>query len=189
MPDSDEVDLGPGTLLISAPMMQDPNFRRSVVLLCEHNDREGTFGLILNRELDVHLGDVLDEYLAYDPPLYMGGPVQRETLHFLHTRDDIPGGVGLPGDVTWGGDFEVVQQVAKGGDAAPENLRFFLGYAGWGPGQLEGEIGEEAWIPAPGAAADLLFDTDPGQLWRTILRRMGGEYAVLANFPDDPRMN
>jgi len=126
MPDSDEVDLGPGTLLISAPMMQDPNFRRSVVLLCEHNDREGTFGLILNRELDVSLGDVLDEYVTYDPPLYMGGPVQRETLHYLHTRADIPGGVALPGDMTWGGDFEAVQQLAKGGDAAPDNLRFFL---------------------------------------------------------------
>jgi putative transcriptional regulator len=184
-----EVDLTPGTFLISAPMMQDPNFRRSVVLLCEHNDREGTFGLILNRELDVHLGDVLDEYVTYDPPLYMGGPVQRETLHVLHTRpDEIPGGIDLGNDVTWGGDFEVVQQIAKGGDAAPDNLRFFLGYAGWGPGQLEGELGEEAWIPAPGAA-DLVFDTDPDQLWRTILRRMGGEYAVLANFPDDPRMN
>jgi len=172
MPNSDEVDLGPGTLLISAPMMQDPNFRRSVVLLCEHNDREGTFGLILNRELDVSLGDVLDEYVTYDPPLYMGGPVQNETLHYVHTRDDIPGG----------------QQLAKGGDAAPDNLRFFLGYAGWGPGQLEAELGEEAWIPAPGAA-EFIFDTNPDQLWRTILRRMGGEYAVLANFPDDPRMN
>jgi len=184
-----EVDLTPGTFLISAPLMQDPNFRRSVVLLCEHNEREGTFGLILNRELDVHLGDVLEDYMTYDPPLYMGGPVQRETLHVLHTRpDDIPGGMPLGNDVTWGGDFEVVQQVAKGGDAAPDNLRFFLGYAGWGPGQLRAELGEDAWIPAPGAA-DLVFETDPGQLWRTILRRMGGEYAFLANFPDDPRMN
>ena len=188
MPDFD-VELTPGTFLISAPMMQDPNFRRSVVLLCEHNEREGTFGLTLNRELDVHLADVLDEHVTYDPPLYMGGPVQRETLHVLHTRpNEIPGGMPLGNDVTWGGDFEVVQQVAKGGDAAPGNLRFFLGYAGWGPGQLRAELGEDAWIPAPGAA-DLVFETDPGQLWRTILRRMGGEYAFLANFPDDPRMN
>lgn len=187
MPDS-EARLEPGTLLISAPMMQDPNFRRSVVLLCEQNDEEGAFGLILNRELDVQLGDVLEGYMTYDPPLYLGGPVQRDTLHYLHTRDDIPGGIPLPGDVTWGGDFEVVQELAKGGDASPDNLRFFLGYAGWGPGQLEDEIGEEAWIQAP-SAARVVFDTEPDQLWRTVLRRMGGEYAVLANFPDDPRMN
>lgn len=188
MLDSD-VDLQPGTLLISAPMMQDPNFRRTVVLLCEHQAEEGTFGLTLNRPLDVQLGEVLDEFVAYDPPLYLGGPVQRDTLHYLHTRpDEIPGGLSLPGNVSWGGNFEIVQQIAKQGTASSENLRFFLGYAGWGPGQLKAELDEDAWLLAPGAA-DLIFDTDPDQLWRTVLRRMGGEYAVLANFPDDPRMN
>lgn len=188
MPDS-EVDLAPGTLLISAPMMQDPNFRRSVVLLCEHRQGEGTFGLTLNRQLDVQLGDVLEDFVAYNPPLYLGGPVQRETLHYLHTRSDtIPGGVSLPDNVTWGGNFDIVQQLAKSGDVSSADLRFFLGYAGWGPGQLEAELDEEAWILAPGAA-DLIFDVKPEALWRTILRRMGGEYAVLANFPDDPRMN
>lgn len=188
MPDSD-VELAPGTLLISAPMMQDPNFRRAVILLCEHDPIEGSFGLVLNRELDVQLGDVLDGYFAYNPALYLGGPVQRDTLHYLHTRpDDIPGGVALPGDVTWGGNFEVVQQIVQGGEASPDNLRFFLGYAGWSARQLEGELDEDAWILAPGTA-ELVFDTDPDQLWRTALRRMGGEYAVLANFPDDPRMN
>ena len=188
MPDS-EADLSPGTLLISAPMMQDPNFRRTVVLLCEHEPGEGTFGLTLNRELDVQLGDVLEDFAAYNPPLYLGGPVQRETLHYLHTRsNDIPGGVDLPGDVTWGGNFETVQQIVKGGDASFDDLRFFLGYAGWGPGQLEAELDDAAWITAPGAT-DLIFDTEPDALWRTVLRRMGGEYAVLANFPDAPRMN
>lgn len=188
MPDSD-VDLQPGALLISAPMMQDPNFRRTVVLLCEHQPEEGTFGLTLNRPLDVQLGDVLEEFVSYDPTLYLGGPVQRDTLHYLHTRpDEIPGGMSLPGNITWGGNFEIVQQIAKQGTASSENLRFFLGYAGWGPGQLEAEVEEDAWLLAPGVA-DLIFDTDPEQLWRTVLRHMGGEYAVLANFPDDPRMN
>ena len=184
-----EVDLAPGTLLISAPMMQDPNFRRTVILLCEHQPGEGTFGLTLNRQLDLQLGDVLEDFVAYDPPIYLGGPVQRDTLHYLHTRpDEIPGGIALPGNVTWGGDFEIVQQLAKGGKASVEDLRFFLGYAGWGPGQLERELDEEAWILSSNAA-DLVFDTEPDRLWRTVLRRMGGEYAVLANFPDDPRMN
>ena len=188
MPDSVD-DLAPGTLLISAPMMQDPNFRRTVVLICEHQPGEGTFGLTLNRELNLQLGDALDDFVAYNPSLYLGGPVQRETLHYLHTRpDDVPGGVPLPGNVVWGGNFEAVQQLARSGDASADDLRFFLGYAGWGPGQLEAELDEEAWIPAA-QAPDLLFDTEPDALWRTILRRMGGEYAVLANFPDDPRMN
>ena len=188
MPDSN-VELAPGTLAISAPMMQDPNFRRTVILICEHRPGEGSFGLVLNRALDVQLGDVLEGHFAYDPTLYLGGPVQRETLHYIHTRpDDIPGGQSLPGGVTWGGNFERVQQMAQTGDVAEGDLRFFLGYSGWGPGQLEGELDDEAWILAPNAA-DLVFEADPDGLWRTVLRRMGGEYAVLANFPDDPRMN
>jgi putative transcriptional regulator len=188
MPNSD-VELSPGTLAISAPMMQDPNFRRTVVLICEHQPGKGSFGLVLNRELDMHLGDVLDGPFAYNPSLYLGGPVQRETLHYLHTRtDDVPGGLPLPGGVTWGGNFERVQQLAQTGDASADALRFFLGYSGWGPGQLEDELDDEAWILAP-SAADLIFDVAPDDLWRTVLRRMGGEYAVLANFPDDPRMN
>lgn len=186
MPD---VDLSPGTLAISAPMMQDPNFRRTVVLICEHQPGTGSFGLVLNRQLDMQLGDVLEGRFAYDPPLYLGGPVQRETLHYLHTRpDDVPGGIPLSDGVTWGGNFERVQQLTQTGDASADGLRFFLGYSGWGPGQLEDELDDEAWILAP-SAADLIFEVEPDALWRTVLRRMGGEYAVLANFPDDPRMN
>jgi len=182
------VELTPGTLAISAPMMKDPNFRRTVVLICAHRPGEGSFGLILNRELDMHLGDVLEGSFNFDPSLYLGGPVQRESLHYLHTRpDDIVGGKSLPGDVTWGGNFEHVQQMAQNGDLSPADLRFFLGYAGWGPGQFEEEL-DDAWILAPNAA-HLVFEVNPEDLWRTTLRRMGGEYAVLANFPDDPRMN
>jgi len=181
--------LSPGTLAISAPMMQDPNFRRTVILICEHQPDEGSFGLILNREIDVQLGDVMEGVFAHDPSLYLGGPVQRETLHYVHARpDDIPGGIPLPGPVTWGGNFERVQELAQRGDVSDDDIRFFLGYAGWGPGQLEDELDEDAWILAP-SAADLIFEADPDQLWRTVLRQMGGEYAVLANFPDDPRMN
>jgi len=188
MPDPD-ADLAPGTLAISAPMMKDPNFRRTVILVCEHQPSEGSFGLILNRELDVQLGDVMDGTFDYDPPLYLGGPVQRETLHYLHTRPDaISGGIPLPGDLTWGGNFEQVREMAQAGTVSDDDIRFFLGYSGWGPGQFEGELDKDAWILAPDAAP-LVFEADPEQLWRTVLRRMGGEYAVLANFPDDPRMN
>jgi putative transcriptional regulator len=186
---SRDVDLAPGALLVSAPMMQDPNFRRAVVLLCEHQPEQGTFGLILNQPVDVQLGDVVEGVFAYDPPLHLGGPVQRDTLHFLHRRpDDIPGGIELPGSITWGGDFEAVQETARRGDASPEDLRFFVGYAGWSPGQLEEEFEEDAWILAPGSA-DVIFSASPDELWRSVLRRMGGQYAMLANFPDDPRMN
>jgi putative transcriptional regulator len=187
MADTD-LDPRPGTVLISPPMLQDPNFRRTVVLLCEHND-EGSFGLILNRPLDIDLNDVLEDYLPFDDPVGLGGPVQRNTLHFIHRRDDlIPGSIELPNGVHWGGDFDQIKTLLQGGDLSGDDVRFFVGYAGWSPGQLQGEIDNDGWIVTQ-TGADVLFPDDPSTLWRSVLRSMGGEYAILANFPDDPRMN
>jgi putative transcriptional regulator len=181
-------ELAPGALLISVPMMDDPNFRRSVVLVCEHEEA-GSFGLTLNRPIDATLGDVMDGFYAFDPTLHLGGPVQRDTLHFVHRAGDrIPDGIELPGGVTWGGDFDVVQDLAQSGDLSNDDIRFFLGYSGWSPGQLQAELDEEAWIVAE-SGAHVLFEEQPDELWRAVLRRMGGEYALLSNFPDDPRMN
>ena len=179
--------LAPGVLLVAHPMLGDPNFRRSVVLICEHSP-EGSFGLILNRPLDLELGDVVDG-LAGDDLLSLGGPVQQDTLHFLHRHDDVlEGAIPVMEGVHWGGDFEMVKTLVWAEQASPRDLRFFLGYAGWSAGQLEEEVDEGGWFLTP-ATDDLVFADAPQQLWRTVLRRMGGEYALLANFPDDPRMN
>lgn len=175
-------------MLVAAPMMRDPNFHRSVILLCEHGEN-GTFGLILNHPLDMQLGDVIEEFFAYDPPVHLGGPVQRNTLHYVHRRpEDVPEGVALADGVVWGGDFESLKSIVRTGDVDYGDVRFFLGYAGWSPGQLEEEVEEGAWIPTS-IVPDLVFDSGVQELWREVLRRMGGEYALLSTFPDDPRLN
>lgn len=181
--------LASGMLLVSAPVLEDPNFRRTVVLLCDHQPQKGSFGLVLTQPTDVHLSDVLEGMYLYDPVLHIGGPVQRDTLHFVHRMPDaIPGGVPLPGGVVWGGDFDAVQARAHRGSGSADTLRFFVGYSGWGPGQLQAERDEEAWIVSSVSPA-LLFDTPPDRLWGAVLRKMGGEFAWLSNFPDDPQMN
>ena len=182
-----EPDPAPGVLLIAQPMVHGQTFRRTVLLLCEHGP-DGSFGLILNRPLDLALGDVLGGFAGRTDPLSLGGPVHPDTLHFLHRYGEhIPDAVEVFGDVGWGGDFESVQTLlnAAGTDSA---IRFFMGYAGWSPGQLDDEIEEGAWICSPPLPDDV-FPDDPDRLWRTTLRRLGGKYAILANFPDDPRMN
>ena len=187
MPDS-ETDPRPGTLLISPPMLEDPNFRRTVVLLCEHG-AEGSFGLILNRPLDLHLSEAVEGFYAYDDTLSLGGPVQRDTLHFVHRCGEAhPDGIALADGVHWGGDFETLRTLLQQGEIDGDDVRFFVGYAGWSPGQLDGEIEQGGWILTESDAA-AVFPDDAAKLWRAVLRRMGGEYAILANFPDDPRMN
>ena len=176
-----------GTLLIAPPMVRDSNFSRSVVLLCEHR-ADGSFGLVLNRPLPVDLSDILEGLKGGDQ-VSMGGPVQRDTLHFLHRHGDaVTGSIEVTAGVYWGGDFEAVRLLIESELTSKRKLRFFLGYAGWSAGQLEAEIQAGGWFLAQAEVA-LVFPSDPKGLWRTALRRMGGEYALLVNFPDHPRVN
>lgn len=183
-----ETPLQAGTLLVAPPTLLDPNFRRTVVLVCEHNT-EGCFGLVLNRPLDVQLDEVLDEVQGYDDALSLGGPVQPETLHYLHRHGQtVPGAAAVAEGLYWGGDFDVLRALVRGGETDDRTLRFFLGYAGWGRTQLEEEIDAGGWILTE-ALPEEVFSETPDGLWRAVLRRMGGEYALLSNFPDNPRMN
>ncbi len=180
-----------GTLLISQPFLGDPNFERSVVLLCRYSPAEGAFGLVLTRPTPLLLGDVL----ALPPtaalpvarlPLFTGGPVQPDTLHFVHQRAELPGASALGQGVFWGGDFD---QFLAGLDAdAGPTVRLFAGYSGWSAGQLEEEIGRGSWIRQP-ASAGKVFTLESDAFWRTILREKGGRYRALANYPLDPRLN
>ena len=159
-----------------------------MVLLCEHGP-EGSFGLILNRPLTLQLSEVMEEIHQYDAPLSLGGPVQPNTLHYLHRFGDrIPDALSLPEDIYWGGDFDVLKVLIEEEPTTAQDLRFFLGYAGWSPGQLESEIEQGGWILSDTLNA-FVFPEEADNLWRTVLRHKGGEYAILANFPDDPRMN
>ena len=183
-------DMAPaaGVLLIAPPMMQDPNFRRSVVLLCEHGV-DGSFGLMLNRSISLNLTDVVEGMDLYDGPLCMGGPVQPNTLHVLHRYGSSVGeSIEVIEQIYWGGDFDTIQKKIEKETTTSEDIRFFLGYAGWTPGQLDAEIEQDGWIVAP-SDGEVIFPEEPETLWADTLRRMGGEYALLANFPDDPRLN
>lgn len=183
----------PGTLLISEPFLGDPNFERSVVLLCRHHPAEGAFGLVLNRRTNAALGDVMELPLgdaspAAPLPLYLGGPVQPETLHYLHRRPDVPGAEPLGQGVYWAGDFDVLVGLLNSGEVTGDEVRFFVGYSGWSGGQLEEEIGRQSWIRQP-ASAGKVFTLATDAFWRDILREKGGRFRALSNYPIDPRLN
>ena len=176
-----------GSLLIAEPYMGDTNFERSVVLVCEHNSL-GTFGLVLNQPTSIHLDDVIDDIRA-ELPLFVGGPVQQNTLHFLHRRPDlIDGSVPVVDGLYWSGDFDQIKQAVNVGTLTERDARFFIGYSGWDAGQLADELTQKAWIVSH-IDADFLFDTPTGEFWRGVLKRMGGEYKAIAHYPVDPRLN
>jgi putative transcriptional regulator len=178
-----------GDLLLSEPFLPDPNFERTVILLCEHNE-EGSFGFVLNKQSNVRFSDVMEDAEQIDQDLYIGGPVQQDTLHFIHEDSyDLEGGRKVKNGIIWGGNFEQLLFHADTGLFNNDQFRFFLGYSGWSPGQLEEELKQNSWIIFKNVSKELIFRTNPDELWRVVLKRMGGKYSLFSQYPVDPNMN
>lgn len=178
-----------GRLLVATPVLGDPNFDRTVVLVLEHAD-EGAVGLVLNRPSGTAVGEPLpewDDVTASPSVIFVGGPVSRSAVIGLaRGRDQAPTDVWRPvvagvGIVDLAGRPEDVS-------AAVSDLRLFAGYAGWGGGQLEAEIGAGAWWVVEAHPADALSDHPEG-LWSAVLERQPGRLAMYAHFPADPSSN
>lgn len=177
-----------GYTLISEPYLPDPNFQRTVVLLCEHSE-EGTFGFVMNKKAKATLKDLIDIEVDPNPEIFIGGPVQRDTLHFLHRSKTFGEGVEIYDGMFWGGNFDHLLDGVSTGDVDLNDFRFFVGYSGWSEGQLQSEIAENSWIVTRGLPSGAMLDTDPDHLWREILRSMGGKYEMFSKYPEDPRLN
>ena len=176
-----------GSILIARPYLGDPNFERSVVLLCDHTE-EGAFGLVLNQKTENKLSDFFDD-IEVGFPVFLGGPVEKNTLHYLHKRGDIiEGAIELMDGVYWAGNFEQVKTYLNQGVLKPSEIKFFLGYSGWGEHQLEDELNEEVWVQTE-TTDTVVFEPETKEIWRSILRNLGGEYKIMANAPTDPRLN
>ncbi len=184
-----------GRLLVATPLLGDPNFRRTVVLVVEHEPEEGTLGVVLNRPTEVPVAQVLQpwkELVTRPPVVFRGGPVAPDSavaLALVPGDDEPLGWRALDGT-------PVMSRIGLVDlDAPPEILaseiasfRVFAGYAGWGSRQLQGEIEEGAWYVLAAEPADA-FAAEPDRLWPGVLRRQGGELALVATFPDDPAQN
>lgn len=177
-----------GSFLISEPFLPDPNFERTVVLLCEHNV-EGSFGFVLNKVSTVKLDDIIEDINDFGQEVFVGGPVQQDTLHFIHKADYLEGGIEINDGLYWGGNFEQLLVLIDTKQINKEDFRFFIGYSGWGAGQLVEELEANSWIVAPNATSDLVFNENDESLWKTVLNKLGGRYSIYSNYPTDPRLN
>ncbi len=178
-----------GDLLISEPYLTDPNFERSVILLCEH-DSNGSFGFVLNNGSELSLAEVIEDAPDIDVPLFVGGPVQQDTLHFLHRSpllvDDSK---EIAKGVYWGGDFEKLVDLMSARKVSVNEVRFFIGYSGWEAGQLMDELKANSWIVNKKTEPEYIFEYSHDELWRQVLKEMGGKFRMFSNFPADPRLN
>jgi putative transcriptional regulator len=180
--------IGPGKVLLAEPFMAEPYFKRSVILVTEHND-EGSFGLIINKPIKMTFNQALPDAPAFKATLSLGGPVSKETLHFLHRLGNkIPGSKTIAKGLYWGGDFDQVMGMMMDKILDTKDIRMFVGYAGWSAGQLDNELKMNSWIIEK-ANATMVFRKDPDELWGNILYKMGDPYRKMVNFPEDPNLN
>lgn len=177
-----------GRILVSEPSLTDRFFAHSVVLLAEH-DTEGSFGLIINKPSEIKLSQVTDEFPDFDPYIYLGGPVKVENLYFIHTKGHlVDGSLKIMEGLYWGGNVHTIKEMIHKRELTEKDIRFFIGYSGWKPSQLERELAENSWLVL-NTTVEEVFRVNAESVWRKIVISMGDDYAPWVNYPEDPQLN
>lgn len=177
-----------GRVLISEPFLSDAYFKRSIVFLTEHNE-EGTVGFVLNKPVDIPVNEILEDFPEIEADISLGGPVGTNTVHYIHTLGDlIPSSVKVYKNIYWGGDFDTIKKLIQSGQIDKSQIRFFVGYAGWKPKQLENEISENSWLIVE-LEPHIIMEGRNTDVWNKTLKEMGEKYKLWANFPENPGLN
>jgi len=172
-----------GRILLAEPFMLEPNFNRAVILLCEH-ELDGSLGFILNKPLEMTVNELIADFPEFDAPVFYGGPVQTDTIHYIHNAGElIDDSKRIAPGVYWGGDFEQLKGLIKTRLIEAKDIRFFVGYSGWDFGQLKDEMASRSWLVAD-MHSNYLFKTKISQLWRKVMRNKGNTYTVIAQIPE-----
>lgn len=177
-----------GRLLIAEPsILNDNSFNRAIILITEHTDNNSV-GFILNRPLEYTLHDLIPE-IESDFTIYQGGPVEQNNLYFVHKVPElIPDSIAIDNHMFWGGNFDSLKVLLNEGTLNSEDIRFFLGYSGWGKHQLVDEVNTNSWFISENDIDDIFSDKSD-TLWRNKILQKGGDYKIWANAPNDIQLN
>jgi len=185
---TNNVKPGPGKILISEPFLFDYYFKRSVVLLAEHN-KEGSFGVIINKPMAVSFNEVVKDFPEFDARVFLGGPVKTDSLFYIHTLGDaIDDSLPVVEGLYWGGDLERVRELIMLGQLNENNFRFFIGYSGWMPQQLNKELKRDSWLVSQ-LSSEEVMTAATDTLWQNAISDLGAKYKHWMNFPSEPTLN
>lgn len=177
-----------GRLLVSVPFLNDFFFGRSVVLLTEHN-QSGSAGLIINKPLDTKINDAIKDFPEINAKLFLGGPVEDTALFYLHTVGDmLPNSLKVLNNLYWGGDFEVLKSLISDKKITTEQIKFFVGYSGWAPNQLNNELKHNSWVVSRTTVRHIM-KTDHETFWQEKIKGTSREYDLWSRFPANPSLN
>lgn len=178
-----------GRILLSDPFLGDEYFERSVIYLCDHS-KEGSFGFVLNNYIEIQLTQLNEKFPENKVKLSIGGPVEKETMYFMHTLgDQLKNSLLVDQNIYMGGDFEQLYNEVSVELLSQNKIRFFIGYSGWSAGQLQNEIKEHAWIVSNVDNVADLMDVTITDLWKHYMNKLGKKYQIMSDFPIDPSEN
>lgn len=184
-----DVEFNKGSILMAQPYMESSHFKESVILITDHDDRNGTVGFIINKSLNITMSDVVEGFSDIELELHYGGPVQTDTLHFIHQyghllKDSIP----ITEHLFWGGDFTQLKVLIREKIIDPSGIRFYLGYSGWSPGQLRDEYQEGTWMVSE-IDINYLFKKRLSEIWPQAVYNLGDKFEVISEIPNHTNWN
>jgi len=182
-----DINIAAGKLLISEPLLLDESFNKSVIFMCHHDAKESV-GYVLNRYANDDLSNYIPDMNGINFPLHRGGPVGLDSLHILHTVPELIGGEHIQEGIYWGGELESAVEQIKLGRITETNCKFFLGYSGWGEGQLDAELDMQSWLVSNASIA-LVFETANEYVWKQSIANLGNKFNPLLYVPQRPELN
>jgi len=177
-----------GRILISEPFSSSFYFKRSVILLTEH-DKDGSVGYILNKPVEVDFDKMFTNFPDINIHVSLGGPVNTDRIYYLHTlgKDLIPGSIRIVGNIYWGGNFNLLLDLLRSGAVKEWQVKFFVGYSGWSENQLADEISKNYWLVSELSATEIMDSSN--DIWKLAVSKLAPRYRIWANFPEDASLN
>ena len=186
--ESNTLKVSIGDVLISEPFLDDFYFRRSAILIVDHND-EGSFGVVINKRLNIPFNDIIMGFPKFDAEVYLGGPVDTDRVFFIHTIGEmIPDSHKIMSGLYWSGNINALKAMIKNDLIKSHEVRFYVGYAGWDGGQIRKELKANTWLVGKFSTKEILH-TMPSKMWSTFVNKLGNKYILWNKFPVNPSDN
>lgn len=186
---SNTLNVKTGDILLSEPFLNDFYFSRSVILLIDHDDNEGSLGIVINKRLSVPFNDLVRGFPEFNADVYLGGPVGTDRIFFIHTVGEIiPDSHKLKSGLYWSGNVNALKSMIKHDLIKSHEIRFYVGYAGWDAGQLRKELRLNSWV-VNNVSPKMILNTNPSKMWDVFIKNMGKRYALWNRFPLNPTDN
>jgi putative transcriptional regulator len=176
-----------GALLISEPFNPEPTFKRSVVLISQHNAK-GSIGFVINKPTHLRINDALDDFPDFDALVFWGGSLRLDSIYYVHSIPKLEGARKISDGLYWGGNYRQLKLMIEAGEVTSAQIKFLAGYSAWMPKQLETELkGDNWWITVADPISTLV--EEPTVVWGNVLKRLGHVYGIMNDFPEDPGIN